>query len=86
MQFMIAQQWCDGTGGWCGTVLSPEPPPRSDPHARARATLESGEHYLVPAAVVIPQQDGQRLRAFTLWQSWCPRTREEPAETIWMRW
>jgi uncharacterized protein (TIGR02271 family) len=69
-----------GKDGWCGTVLPPEPPTRRDPtHVRVR--LESGEHYLVPAAVVIPQPDGSvyvPLRVAEL----VPAPREEPAETI----
>jgi uncharacterized protein (TIGR02271 family) len=43
--------------------------------------LENGEHYLVPASVVIPQQDGSLyvpLRVAEL----VPAPREEPAETI----
>ena len=46
-----------GKDGWCGTVLPPASPPRSD-STHVRVQLESGEHYLVPAAVVIPQPDG----------------------------
>jgi uncharacterized protein (TIGR02271 family) len=69
-----------GKDGWCGTVLPPAPPPRSDP-THVRVQLESGEHYLVPASVVIPQQDGSvyvPLRVAEL----VPVPREEPAETI----
>jgi uncharacterized protein (TIGR02271 family) len=69
-----------GKDGWCGTVLPPEPPTRSDP-AHVRVQLENGEHYLVPASVVIPQPDGSLyvpLRVAEL----VPAPREEPAETI----
>ena len=69
-----------GKDGWCGTVLPPTPPPRSDP-THVRVQLENGEAYLVPAAVVIPQQDGSiyvPLRVAEL----VPVPREEPAETI----
>jgi uncharacterized protein (TIGR02271 family) len=69
-----------GKDGWCGTVLPSAPPTRSDPtHVRVR--LESGEEYLVPAAVVIPQQDGSvyvPLRVAEL----VPAPREAPAEII----
>jgi len=69
-----------GTDGWCGTVLPPAPPTGSDP-THLRVQLENGEHYLVPAAVVIPQPDGSvyvPLRVAEL----VPAPREEPAETI----
>jgi uncharacterized protein (TIGR02271 family) len=69
-----------GKDGWCGTVLPPEPSMRSDP-AHVRVQLENGEHYLVPASVVIPQPDGSLyvpLRVAEL----VPAPREEPAETI----
>jgi len=69
-----------GKDGWCGTVLPPTPPPRSDP-THVRVQLENGEQYLVPASVVIPQQDGSvyvPLRVAEL----VPVPREEPAETI----
>ena len=69
-----------GKDGWCGTVLPSAPPPRSDP-PHVRVQLESGEEYLVPAAVVIPQSDGSvyvPLRVDEL----VPALREEPAETI----
>ena len=69
-----------GKDGWCGTVLPPASPPRSD-STHVRVQLESGEHYLVPAAVVIPQQDGSvyvPLRVAEL----VPAPREEPVETI----
>jgi uncharacterized protein (TIGR02271 family) len=69
-----------GKDGWCGTVLPPASPPRSDP-THVRVQLENGEQYLVPAAVVIPQQDGSvyvPLRVAEL----VPVPREEPAETI----
>jgi uncharacterized protein (TIGR02271 family) len=69
-----------GKDGWCGTVLPPEPSTRSDP-AHVRVQLEHGEHYLVPAAVMIPQPDGSLyvpLRVAEL----VPAPREEPAETI----
>jgi uncharacterized protein (TIGR02271 family) len=46
-----------GKDGWCGTVRPPASPPRSD-STHVCVQLESGEHYLVPAAVVIPQPDG----------------------------
>ena len=46
-----------GQDGWCGTVLPPAPHTPSDP-AHVRIQLESGEQCLVPAAVVLPQQDG----------------------------
>jgi uncharacterized protein (TIGR02271 family) len=69
-----------GKDGWCGTVLPSAPPTRSDsPHVRVQ--LESGEEYLVPAAVVIPQQDGSiyvPLRVAEL----VPAPREEPADII----
>ena len=42
-----------GKDGWCGTVLPPDPATHSDP-THVRVQLENGEHYLVPAAVVIP--------------------------------
>jgi uncharacterized protein (TIGR02271 family) len=69
-----------GKEGWCGTVLPLTPPPRSDP-THVRVQLENGEQYLVPASVVIPQQDGSvyvPLRVAEL----VPVPREEPAETI----
>jgi uncharacterized protein (TIGR02271 family) len=69
-----------GKDSWCGTVLPPAPPPRSDP-THVRVQLESGEQYLVPAAVMIPQQDGSvyvPLRVDEL----VPAPREEPAEII----
>jgi uncharacterized protein (TIGR02271 family) len=69
-----------GKDGWCGTVLPPEPPTRSDP-THVRVQLENGEHYLVPASVVILQPDGSLyvpLRVAEL----MPAPREEPAETI----
>ena len=69
-----------GKDGWCGTVLPPAPATGSDP-AHVRVQLENGEHYLVPAAVVIPQPDGSvyvPLRVAEL----VPAPREEPAETI----
>ena len=69
-----------GKDGWCGTVLPPTPPPRRDP-THVRVQLENGEHYLVPASVVIPQPDGSvyvPLRVAEL----VPVPREEPAETI----
>jgi len=46
-----------GQDGWCGTVLPPAPHTPSDP-AHVRIQLESGEQCLVPAAVVLPKQDG----------------------------
>ncbi len=69
-----------GKDGWCGTVLPPASPTRSDP-THVRVQLENGEAYLVPAAVVIPQPDGSiyvPLRVAEL----VPAPREEPAETI----
>jgi len=66
-----------GKDGWCGTVL---PPPHNDPtHVRVR--LENGEEYLVPAAVVIPQQDGSvyvPLRVAEVVPAPC----EEPADIL----
>jgi uncharacterized protein (TIGR02271 family) len=46
-----------GQDGWCGTVIPPAPHTRSDP-THVLVQLESGEHCLVPAAVMLPQQDG----------------------------
>jgi len=46
-----------GQDGWCGTVIPPAPHTRSDP-THVLVQLESGEQCLVPAALVIPQQDG----------------------------
>jgi len=46
-----------GQDGWCGTVIAPAPHTRDDP-THVRVQLESGEQCLVPAAVVLPQQDG----------------------------
>jgi uncharacterized protein (TIGR02271 family) len=69
-----------GKDGWCGTVLPPEPPTRSDP-THVRVQLESGEQYLVPAAVVIPQPDGSVYVPLRLAEL-VPAPREEPAETI----
>jgi len=46
-----------GQDGWCGTVIPPAPHTRSDP-THVRVQLESGEQCLVPAAVVLPQEDG----------------------------
>ena len=46
-----------GQDGWCGTVIPPAPHTRSDP-THVCVQLESGEQCLVPAAVVLPQQDG----------------------------
>ena len=46
-----------GQDGWCGTVIPPAPHTPSDP-THVRVQLESGEQCLVPAAVVLPQQDG----------------------------
>jgi uncharacterized protein (TIGR02271 family) len=69
-----------GKDGWCGTVLPPASPTRSDP-THVRVQLENGEEYLVPAAVVIPQPDGSvyvPLRVAEL----VPAPREEPPETI----
>jgi uncharacterized protein (TIGR02271 family) len=69
-----------GKDGWCGTVLPPEPPTPSDP-THVRVQLENGEHYLVPASVVIPQPDGRLyvpLRVTELVRA----PREAPAETI----
>ena len=72
-----------GKDGWCGTVLPPASPPRSDP-THVRVQLESGEHYLVPAAVVIPQPDGS-VSVPLRWQSWCPRRARSPQKRS-MRW
>jgi uncharacterized protein (TIGR02271 family) len=69
-----------GKDGWCGTVLPPAPPPRSDP-THVRVQLESGAQYLVPAAVVIPQQDGSVYVPLCLAEL-VPAPSEEPAETI----
>jgi uncharacterized protein (TIGR02271 family) len=69
-----------GKDGWCGTVLPPASPTRSDP-THVRVQLENGEEYLVPAAVVIPQPDGSvyvPLRVAEL----VPAPREEPPEII----
>jgi stress response protein YsnF len=67
-----------GKNGWCGTVLPSAPPPRSDP-PHVRVHLESGEHDLVPAAVVIRQQDGSvSVRVDELVPTPC----EEPAEIL----
>ena len=71
-----------GKDGWCGTVLPPTPPPRSDP-THVRVQLESGEHYLVPAAVVIPQPDGSVSVPLRLAEL-VPAPREEPPETIYV--
>ena len=69
-----------GKDGWCGTVLPSTPPPRSDP-THVRVQLESGEHYLVPAAVVIPQPDGSVYVPLRLAEL-VPAPSEEPAEII----
>jgi uncharacterized protein (TIGR02271 family) len=69
-----------GKDGWCETVLPPTPPPRSDP-THVRVQLESGEHYLVPAAVVIPQPDGSVYVPLRLAEL-VPAPSEEPAEII----
>ena len=69
-----------GTDGWCGTVLPPASPPRRD-STHVRVQLESGEHYLVPAAVVIPQPDGSVSVPLRLAEL-VPAPREELAETI----
>ena len=69
-----------GKEGWCGTVLPPASPPRSD-STHVRLQLESGEHYLVPAAVVIPQPDGSVSVPLRLAEL-VPAPREEPPETI----
>jgi uncharacterized protein (TIGR02271 family) len=69
-----------GQDGWCGTVIPPAPHTRSDP-THVRVQLASGEHCLVPATVVRPQQDGSvyvPLRQAEL----VPAPREEPTETI----
>src|SRR5918912_465941 len=68
-----------GQDGWCGTVL-PSTPPHSDP-THVRVQLESGEHYLVPTAVLMPQPDGSfavPLRRAEL----VPVRRQEDVETI----
>jgi uncharacterized protein (TIGR02271 family) len=46
-----------GQDGWCGTVLPPAPHASSD-STHVHVQLASGEQCLVPAAVVLPQQDG----------------------------
>ena len=69
-----------GKDGWCGTVLPPTPATDSDP-THVRVQLESGEHYLVPAAVVIPQPDGSVSVPLRLAEL-VPAPREEPPETI----
>src|SRR4029453_5106735 len=69
-----------GKDGWCGTVLPPASPPRSD-STHVRVQLERGEHYLVPAAVVIPQPDGSVSVPLRLAEL-VPAPREEPPETI----
>jgi len=46
-----------GQDGWCGTVIPLTPHTRGDP-THVCVQLESGEQCLVPAAVVLPQQDG----------------------------
>jgi uncharacterized protein (TIGR02271 family) len=69
-----------GKDGWCGTVLPSTPPPRSEP-PHVRVQLESGEEYLVPAAVMLPQPDGSvyvPLRVAEL----VPAPREAPAEIL----
>jgi len=71
-----------GKDGWCGTVLPPASPPRSD-STHVRVQLESGEHYLVPAAVVIPQPDGSVSVPLRLAEL-VPAPREEPPETIYV--
>ena len=68
-----------GQDGWCGTVIPPAPHTRSDP-THVRVQLESGEQCLVPAAVVLPQEDGSiyvPLRRAEL----VPAPRENPPET-----
>jgi hypothetical protein len=57
-----------GKDGWCGTVLPLEPPTRSDP-THVRVQLENGEHYLVPASVVILQPDSSLYECPCVWQS-----------------
>ena len=71
-----------GKDGWCGTVLPPASPPRGD-STHVRVQLESGEHYLVPAAVVIPQPDGSVSVPLRLAEL-VPAPREEPPETIYV--
>src|SRR2546423_9903972 len=46
-----------GKDGWCGTVVPAAPHMPSDPE-HVCVQLENGEQLLVPAAVLIPQQDG----------------------------
>jgi len=68
-----------GLDGWCGTVIPPAPHTRSDP-THVLVQLESGEQCLVPAAVMLPQQDGSvyiPLRRAEL----VPAPREDHAET-----
>ncbi|HEY5868407.1 MAG TPA: YsnF/AvaK domain-containing protein [Candidatus Tectomicrobia bacterium] len=69
-----------GQDSWCGTVLPSTPPTGSDP-PHVRVQLESGEEYLVPAAVMLPQPDGSvyvPLRVAEL----VPAPREAPAEIL----
>ena len=61
-------------------MLPPVSPPRSD-STHVRVQLESGEYYLVPAAVVIPQPDGSVSVPLRLAEL-VPAPREEPPETI----
>jgi len=68
-----------GLDGWGGTVIPPAPHTCSDP-THVLVQLESGEQCLVPAAVVLPQQDGSvyvPLRRAEL----VPAPREGHAET-----
>jgi uncharacterized protein (TIGR02271 family) len=68
-----------GQDGWCGTVLPPAPHTRSDP-THVRVQLASGEQCLVPAAAVLPQEDGSLyvpLRRAEL----LPAPREDHGET-----
>ena len=68
-----------GQDGWCGTVIPPAPHTCSNP-THVLVQLESGEQCLVPAALVIPQQDGSvyvPVRRAEL----VPAPREDPTET-----
>jgi len=69
-----------GKDGWGGTVRLPASPTHSDP-THVRVQLESGEHYRVPAAVVLPQRDGS---VYVPWRvaELGPAPRKEPAETL----
>jgi hypothetical protein len=61
-------------------MLPPASPPRRN-STHVRVPLGSGEQYLVPAAVVIPQQDGSVYVPLCLAEL-VPAPREEPPETM----